>query len=221
VITYCIRAGSIMGVLNIIIISLLLSGIFSVSFAAEDISTNSNGETIKNKSTDKENAERGVLREKSDPFAGRNYLYPSIMVKDDMNHFYVVDGKYTDPLMGVLYMRNWEIVKDKYDRWCRYVSPVMTLQELQNMLNFHDEDLKPIVGSSSTGPHAHIVTDWLICEVTYIDKHFDGTDKTIKVKAVVIDVEKQKAADAHAEYDKNKGFIRTILDMFSDKAHVK
>lgn len=165
--------------------------------------------------------ERSTTTTNNDPLAGRKYRYPSMMVKEDMYHSIKINGEEVDPLLLSLFMKRWEIVSDKYSRNYRYLSPVMTFHELQDTLNFHDEDLKPIDRSKPEGPHAHVVTDWLVCEVTYIDKPYDGKNKSIRVKAVVIDVELQANADAHAEYDKNKGFIRTILDMFSDKAHVK
>jgi hypothetical protein len=51
-----------------------------------------------------------------------------------------------------------------------------------------------------------------LLQEAHLDKKYDGRDKSVKVKAVLIDNEEQAAADRHAEYDSKNGILGTILD---------
>jgi hypothetical protein len=148
----------------------------------------------------------------------RKYRYPSIMIKGDMISK-TINGKEHRGLMGTFIMANWEVIADKYGRLCQYVSPVMTYAELQNMLNFNDEDVSVSKNPRPGEPHAYIKTEWLTCNITYMDKPYNGKDKSVKLGAVVIDNKVQEAADAHAAADKNKGVIDKILDYFRTSPH--
>jgi hypothetical protein len=151
-------------------------------------------------------------------FANRKYKFPSIMAKGDMYSSICIDGKERQGLLLTSFLK-WDVVRDKYGRLCQYVSPEMTYADLQNALNFNDEDVVFNKEPKPGEPQASIKIEWLTLNITFLGKVYDGQDKTVRLKAVVIDNKQQAEADKEAEYDKNKGVIRKILDFFVTSPH--
>jgi len=148
----------------------------------------------------------------------RKHTFPSMMIKNDMRHC-EKEGDYScTPLLGSLIVNRWEASGDKYRRTFIYASPEITYAELQGYLNFTDSDVTYMKGSKPGDPQATILTEWLTCNITFLNKVYDGKDKSVKLKAVLIDNEVKANSDREAEYDKNKGIVRKILDFF-DAVH--
>jgi len=144
----------------------------------------------------------------------RTYRYPSIMEKTDR----VGDGA-MDGLILELVVNKWDIIYDKYGRLCKYSSPEMAYAELQDRINFNDSDVAVNSTRKEGEPHAFIKTPWFNCEITYLAEPFDGKNKDVKLKAILVDNEIQAYSDSETEYDKNKSFIRKILDPITPVHH--
>lgn len=179
------------------------------SSQADSSQTNSPKPEIKQKvKTDKANKEEKKSTGK------RNYKFPSMMVKEDMYHRDYISADRKTSLLTNLVVNRWEVIKDKYGRHCQYASPIITYAELKEYLHFNDSDVAYVKDSKPGEPQAVIQTEWLTCKITFLDKVYEGKDRSVKLKAVLIDREVQANADREAEYDRNKGFIRKILDLF-------
>lgn len=144
----------------------------------------------------------------------RKYKFPSMMVKEDMYHRDYISADRKTSLLTNLVVNMWEVSGDKYGRNYIYASPMLSYAELQEYLHFSDSDVAYVKDSKPGEPQAVIQTEWLTCNITFLDKVYDGKDRSVKLKAVLINHEVQANADREAEYDRNKGFIRKILDLF-------
>ncbi len=145
----------------------------------------------------------------------RKYKFPSMMIKDDMYHC-EMNGDYNcTPLLGNLVVNRWTIVRDRYGRQCKYSSPEITYYELKEYLHFNDNDVVHIKDPKPGEPQAVIQTEWLTCNITFLDKIYDGQNASVKVKAVLIDNVVTANSKREEEYHKNKGILRTILDWFN------
>lgn len=175
----------------------------------------------------------------------KKYPFPSIMVKDDIGTKYIkIDNKWWEPrpgITGVVGNDGWIGVSDKYSRPCQSHSPEITYEHLQNLLHFLDSDVikvekkegepemivknkweqdtysKSIKTPTEWKPDAYIKTDWLTLYIMYTDKPYDGKDKSVKLKAILVDNEQQGYADKHAEHDKTKGPLDSIIDFVTPR----
>lgn len=150
----------------------------------------------------------------SSPPVARKYKFPSIMVKEDMSHedFITPDRKTT--LRANLIVNGWKSSRDPYGRILSYASPELTYEELKEYLHFNDRDVNYLEAVKSGEPQAVIQTDWLTCQITFVDKIYNGKDESVKLKAVVIDNKEKTYSDKETAYRKNRGIIRRILDLF-------
>ena len=144
----------------------------------------------------------------------RKYKFPSMMVKNDMRHC-EKEGDYScTPLLSNLLVSGWEVSGDKYGRNFISTSPEITYRELVEYLHFNDSDVTYVSNPKLGEPQARIQTEWLTCNITFLNKIYDGKDKEVKLKAVLIDNEVKANSERETEYDKNKGLIRKVLDFF-------
>ncbi len=144
----------------------------------------------------------------------RKYKFPSIMVKHDMHHCNK-DGDYNcTPLLGNLVVNSWDIIHDKYGRQCKYSSPAITYAELKEYLHFNDDEVIYLENPKPGAPQAVIRTEWLTCNITFLNQVYDRQDASVKLTAVLIDNEVMANSLKDEEYRKKKGIIRTLLDFF-------
>lgn len=144
----------------------------------------------------------------------RRYKFPSMMVKEDMYYCEKENDYNCTPLLRSLVVNKWKVSGDKYGRNFIYTSPEISYLELQEYLHFNDSDVTYIKNPKPGEPQTLIQAEWLTCRITFLDKIYDGKDRSVRLKAVLINNEVQANSYKEAEYDKNKGFIRKILDMF-------
>lgn len=144
----------------------------------------------------------------------RKYIFPSMMIKNDMRHCEKEGDFSCTPLLRNLVVNRWEASGDNYRRSFIYTSPEMTYSELMDYLHFDDRDVTYAKAPKAGEPQASIRTEWLTCNITFLNKVYDGKDKSVKLKAVIIDNEVKANSVRETEYDKNKGIIRKVLDLF-------
>ena len=144
----------------------------------------------------------------------RKYKFPSMMIKEDMHHEDYITADRRTSLLVNLAVNGWDVVRDRYGRNCKHISPEITYAELQEYLHFNDNDVTYIENLKPGEPQAVVQTEWLTCNIFFSSRIYDGKDRSVKLKAVLIDNEVQANADREAEYDRNKGFVRKILDLF-------
>jgi hypothetical protein len=90
----------------------------------------------------------------------------------------------------------------------------LTYAELKEYLHFNDSDVTYVKNAIPGDPQAVIQTEWLTCYITFTNNIYNGKDKTVKLKAVVIDNKQKVYSYKETAYRKNRGVIRRILDSF-------
>jgi hypothetical protein len=119
----------------------------------------------------------------------RKYQYPSIMEReDDVGDRWGIQDSLRSKLSG----QGWVLVHGPRGRLWKWASPELTYGQLQKQAHFHDEDLtqapKPVKGK----PDAFIKTPTYTLEIRYEGDKYDGKDKSVKLKAVLINNKAEK-----------------------------
>jgi len=144
----------------------------------------------------------GKTRRSTSTVGRRQYKFPSMMIKNDMFHCEKKDDYNCTSLLENLVVNRWSIIRDKYGRLCKYSSPVITYAELKEYLHFKDADVLYVKDPKQGEPQAVIRTEWLTCNITFLNRVYDGKDTSAKLAAMLIDNEVMANSVKEEEYHK-------------------